>query len=186
MKLNVKSRVHERKSDAAKLRRAGEIPAIIYHKGKAGEAVSVSEAEFSSGLREMPKGRLSTTTCVLESEGKKTVKALVKDIQYHPVSYRVVHLDFEEVKDDVPVKVNVPLMIVGVIDSVGVKQGGMVRQVIRSMKVECLPKDIPESLQVDVKDMNIGDIVRLKDLNVPNTVRPLIRLDSVAVSMVKR
>lgn len=186
MKLTVKPRVHERKSDAGRLRRAGQIPAVVYHKGQKGEVISVSESDFSAGLRELPQGRLATTVCQLQGEGNKAIKALVKEVQYHPVSYKVLHLDFEELKENVTVKVNVPLVVVGVIDSVGVKLGGMVRTVIRQLKVECLPKDIPAFIEVDVSAMNIGEVKKLSSLNIPNTVRPLMNLNSVAISMVKR
>lgn len=186
MKLNVKPRTEKRKGDTARLRRAGKIPAVIYHKGEAGESIIVSSDEFSAGLRELPKGRLATTICQLDQEGKSSLKVLVKDIQYHPVSYDVLHLDFEELKDNTTVKVNVPLVISGTMDSVGVKQGGMVRQVIRQLRVECLPKDIPSEIEVDVRNMEIGNVKKLSDLSVSNEVRPLMKLESVAVTMVKR
>lgn len=184
MKLSYKPRVHEKKSDAAKLRRAGEIPAIVYNKEKtgAGEVISILSSEFATHMRHVPAGRLSTTVFTL---GDKR-RVLVKDIQYFPVDYSVMHIDFVELDDKLPVKVKVPIAIVGEADSVGLKLGGVVQVNIRSVKVECLPKDIPACFTVDVKNMNIGEALKLSELGMPNSVRPLMNLNSVAVSMVKK
>lgn len=186
MKLTVTSRVHERKSDAIRLRRNGQIPAVIYHKSKDGEAISFPAAEFTAGLRQTPSGRLSTTICHLTDDKGKERRVVVKDIQYHPVSYDVLHLDFEELHDDRPVKIKIPIVLVGELDSVGIKLGGMVRLVIRSIRVECLPKDIPAFFEVDITNMGIGEAIRIEELPIPNTVRPLMKLNSVAISMVKK
>lgn len=186
MKLAVKPRIHERKSDATRLRREGQVPAVIYHKDK-GEAISISQAEFASGIRQIVSGRLATTICHLDDgKGKAARRAIIKDIQYHPISYEVLHLDFEELQDDRPVKVKIPVALVGEMDSVGIKLGGMVRLVIRGIRVECLPENLPEFFEVDVTKMNIGDTVKIEDIKIPNNVRPLMKMNSVAVSMVKK
>lgn len=186
MKLTTQARTHERKSDVAKLRRSGAIPGIIYKTDKEGEPIAINEQEFISHLRHVPSGRLATSVFTLEDGKGKGRSAIVKDIQYHPVSYRVLHLDFEELHDKKSIKVKVPIVIEGEVDSVGVKLGGMVRLIVRNVKVQCLPKDIPHEFVVDVKNMNIGDVLRLSDLSMPNTVRPLMNPSVVVVSMVKK
>ena len=138
-------------------------------------------------MRHVAPGRLPTTVFTLDNGAGKGRRAIIKDIQYDPVSYRVIHIDFEELHDKVPVKVKVPIVIQGEMDSAGIKLGGMIpRIVIRNVKVECLPKDIPTFFVVNVKDMVVGDVLKLKELDMPKTVRPLMKMDSVAVSMVKR
>jgi large subunit ribosomal protein L25 len=186
MRLEVKNRPHGKKSAIKRLRREGYVPAVIYHKEKEGENVSVCATEFGAHLRSVVAGRLPTTIFTLSDEKSKSRKAIIKDIQYNPINYSVIHLDFEELHDNVPVKVKVPIMITGEADSVGVKLGGVVRLVIRHVKVECLPKDIPAFFEVSVKDMNLFDVIRLGDIKMPNTVRPLVDTKEVAVSMVKR
>lgn len=188
MKLSIKPRVHQRKSDATILRREGYIPAIVYHKDKNGEGepISISKNEFATHLRHVPQGRLSTTVFTLDEGKGKGRSVLVKDIQYFPVDYSVMHIDFVALDDKTPVKVNVPIVIQGEADSVGIKLGGMVRVVIRNVKVQCLPKDIPPYFVIDVKNMNMGETLRLSDLDIPKTVRPLMNMDTVAVSMVKK
>ncbi len=111
---------------------------------------------------------------------------ILKDIQYDPTNYSIIHLDFEELLDDVPVNVKVPIECTGVVDCTGVKLGGILRQVIRHLRVRCLPKDMPSFFQVDVKAMGIMDVKRLADLNIPQTVRPLADMNEVAVVIAKR
>src|SRR5262245_3553336 len=140
MKLQVKKRTAAKKGEINAIRREGNIPAVVYNRGKAGEPISVDGSEFSSYIREIIPGRLATTVFDL-SEGNATYKAILKDITYDPVSYRVIHLDFEKLTKD-PVKVKVPIEIVGAVDSVGIKLGGTPRQVIRHVEVRC-SKEIP-------------------------------------------
>lgn len=186
MKLSIQPRVHQRKSDATRLRRNAAIPAVIYHKDKEGEVISVSEVEFSTLMRSVQSGRLSTTIFTLDSGNGTARKAIIKDIQYHPVSYKVIHLDFEELHDTVPVKVKVPIVLQGEADSVGIKLGGMIRVVIRTVRVECLPPHIPKYFTVDVTNMNIGEALKLSQITMPSEVRPMMKMNSVAISMVKK
>lgn len=186
MKLQTSKRTAARKSEAKQLRRENLIPAVIYVRGKAGETITVNGAEFTSLLRKVISGRLPTTKFTLVDEAGKERKVLIKDIQYNPVNYNVIHLDFEELIPDVAVNVKVPIECVGIADCIGIKLGGFLRQVIRYMRVNCLPKDIPDVFTVDVKEMNIRASKRLKDLDIPNTLRPLVDLNEVAVAIVKR
>lgn len=185
-KLKTTNRPAERKSQVKALRREGKIPAVIYHRSKMAEAVSVDEQEFVTLLRGVQQGRLSTTKFILESADGKTRQAIIKDIQYNPVNYDVIHLDFEELVDNIPVNVKIPIDCVGVADSVGIKLGGFLRQVIRFVRVKCLPKDIPSAFQIDVKEMVLYDNKKLKDLEIPNNVKPLANLNEVVVVIAKR
>jgi large subunit ribosomal protein L25 len=185
MKLAVKQRVSEKKKDIKEIRREGNIPAIIYSSKSQPEKLIVTGAEFGAILREMKPGQLPTTTFEL-SDGKKERRAIIKDIQYHLTTYNVSHIDFEELVDDVPVCVKVPINCVGVVDCMGIKLGGFLRQVVRHVKVECLPKNIPAEFLVDVKDLGIRQSKRLKDLVMPQGVKPLESLEEVVVVIAKR
>lgn len=186
MKLQVNKRAGEKKSEIKAIRREGNIPAVVYIRGKAGEMIAVNGAEFNSLLRKVPAGHLSTTIFELSEKGTKTRKAILKDIQYDPVTYQIIHLDYEELLDDTPINVKVPIELVGTVDCVGVKLGGNLRQVMRTLQVRCLPKDIPSHFQIDVKNMGINDSKKLSDLDIPATIRPLIDLNQVAVVVGKR
>lgn len=186
MKLKTFKRSCEKKSDVNKARREGKIPAVLYRRGKPSDPILVEAEDYEAVLRSVKPGRLSTTVITLVDEEGKVKKVLVKDIQYHVTSYKVIHLDFEELLDDVQIKVNVPLECTGVVDCVGVKLGGVLRQVLRHLKVQCLPKDMPEVFQMDVKHLGLKDTFKLKEINIPSTVRPLLNLNEVAAVIAKR
>lgn len=186
MKLNVFKRELIKKSESNRIRREGNIPAVLYIRGKSTESITIDGPEFSSLLRNVQPGRLSTTVFSLKDEKGKQSRAILKEIQYHPTTYKVQHLDFEELADDVKVTLNVPIECTGVVDCVGVKLGGVLRQVIRKLRVRCLPKDIPAVFFVDVKNMGQNDKKKLADLDIPQTVRPVANLSEVAVIIAKR
>lgn len=186
LKLSIKNRLAEKKSQAKSLRREGLIPAVIYHRSKQAETVSLSEQEFITFLRSIIPGRLSTTIFTLSLEDGTTRKAILKDIQYNPVNYDVIHLDFEELIENVHVNIKVPIEFLGVADCAGIKLGGFLRQVKRHMKVNCLPQDIPSHFQIDIKDMKLYDSKKIGDLELPKTLRPLTKLSDVVVVIAKR
>ncbi len=186
MKLNIRPRSLDKKREPGRIRRAGDIPAVVYSRGSESDAIIVSGAEFGQILRSIVKGRLATTQLTLVDEKGKERKVLVKDIQYHPTTYTILHLDFEELKEGVKVKVKVPIECDGVMDCAGIKLGGVLRRVIRSIKVECLPKDIPDVFTLDVRELGIKQFKKLKDLAIPESVQPRANLEEVAVVIAKR
>lgn len=186
MKLQIQKRSGEKKSEVSKLRRAGSIPAVIYHKGQGAESISVLASDYNAAVRQVTPGRLSTTVFNLVDAGGKARKAILKEIQYHPTSYDILHMDFEELHDNVPVNVKVPIECTGVADCVGIKLGGSLRQVIRKVRVRCLPKDIPAAFTVDIRSMNVKDVRRLRDIEVGQTVKALGNPKEVAIAIVKR
>lgn len=185
MKLTVIERVGHKKSDVKEVRRKGDIPAILYSAGAECENVTISGPEFSTVLREMQPGMLPTTVFEMK-KGAKTFKAIVKDIQYHPTTYRVLHLDFQKLDDNVPVSVKVPVRCTGTGDCVGIKLGGFLRQIARHVKVECLPKDMPKEFFIDVKDLGIRQSKRLSDIALPSGVKALASPSEVIVVVAKR
>jgi len=185
MKLAVKQRVSEKKKDIKEIRREGNIPAIVYSSKSQPEKLIVDGAEFNSILRQMKPGQLPTTIFIL-SDGKKECRAIIKDIQYHLTTYNVSHIDFEELIENVPVCVKVPINCTGIVDCMGLKLGGFLRQVTRHVKVECLPKNIPTEFIVDIKDLGIRQSRRLKDIEMPSGVKPLAGPEEVVVVIAKR
>ena len=99
---------------------------------------------------------------------------------------QVLHLDFVELLDGVPVQLKVPVECSGMADCPGIKLGGFLRQVIRYVKVECQPKDIPVKFDVDVKDLGMRQTRRVNEIKMPEGVRPLTKLDEVVVVIAKR
>lgn len=184
MELEIKPR-KSAKVESKKIRRAGGIPAIIYAQGKAGTPIMVDTIAFQKALNQIVPGTLPTTIFALK-EGKKTIKAIVKDIQYHVTTYSVIHLDFVELVDNVPVAVNVPIQCTGVMDCVGIKLGGLLRQAARYLKVSAPPAKIPPFFEIDVRDMDVGAEKKLADIKIPAGVRPLADLNTLAVVIARK
>ncbi|MBS4163495.1 50S ribosomal protein L25 [Candidatus Protochlamydia amoebophila] len=186
MKLKAILRTGKSKSEINRLRREGMIPAVLYVRGKEGETLAINSAEFNSYLRRVKSGHLPTTIFTLVDEKGSERRVLVKDIQYAITTYQVMHLDFEELIDDHKINVKVPIECTGTVDCVGVKLGGVLRQVIRHARIRCLPKDMPSFFELDVQELGLKQSKRLKDINIPETVRPLIDMNEVVAVIVKR
>lgn len=183
--LSAEARTSTKKSETKQIRREGKIPAILYSVGKPNLQLTVSKDELGAILRQMKPGHLGTTVFHLKLDGKER-KAIIKDIQYKLTTYEVSHIDFEELFEDVPVNVKVPIQCIGVADCVGVKLGGFLRQIIRHIRVECLPKQIPTNFDIDVQDLGIKQSKRISDITIPSGVKPLAKVDEVVVVVSKR
>lgn len=185
MKLSVFKRTGVKKSDLSRHRLVGEIPAVLYGARRKNENIYLKEADFSAHMRELKQGRLPTTVFELHYD-KAVLKALIRDIQYHPTSYKVLHIDFGVIEHDLPVTVNVPIVIVNAAECAGVKLGGFIRQAVRSLKVSCMPQHIPSEFIVDVRNMNVADAKRLSDIELPKGVTAKAKMNEVAVVVAKR
>ncbi len=185
MKLTIEKRTSTKKSSNKKLRAEGRIPVVIYGHGQETMNASIEGIEMQKILSRLQKGSLPTTVFSLES-AEGAFKAVVKDIQYHPTTYDILHLDFERLSDDVKVRVKVPLRPVGMQNCHGIRQGGVLRPVLRHLPVECYPKDLPKEFFVDVSDLGIKQGKRLHSVEIPEAVRPLMDLNEVAVLIAKR
>ncbi len=186
MKLQTVKRAADSKSEVKRLRREGLIPAILYAKEKAGETIAINGNEFSAHLRRVKAGHLPTTIFTLVDANGQERRVLIKDIQYEITTYAVTHLDFEELVDDHKINVKVPIECIGMGDCVGIKLGGVLRQVIRHVRVRCLPKDLPSLFELDIRELGLKQSKRLSDLQIPTTVRPLVSLNEVVAVIVKR
>lgn len=173
------------KSETNKIRREGNIPAILYSKGLKGEEIVVEGGDFKKVLNRLEPGTLSAQIFTLMINGKKR-RAIVKDIQYHITTYAVLHIDFEELHEDVPVSLNIPLRCTFSAECLGVKLGGIFRQITRSLRVRCLPKDIPTHFELNVRDLGLGQAMKLEQIALPKGVKAMANLNDVAVVISRR
>ncbi len=178
MNLSAKKRTGDKTVN--QIRRAGGIPAVFYSPGDSGHPIEVNGPQFEAAMRDIKPGRLATTKFTLDIDGKK-IQAIVKDIQYNRTTYQVIHLDFEELKKDVPVRINVPIECVGQEDCVGIKLGGFSRQIIRSVRVRCLPQDIPVEFKVDIRNLKMKQALRISAIPMPKGVETLVKDEVVVV-----
>lgn len=185
MKLSVSKRCAKKKSTTNFLRAKGDIPAILYGAETDNQLLAVKGSEFNAILKKIPKGNLSTTVFILDGEGF-SVEAILKDVQYNVTNYDVIHLDFLLLNKEKKINVNVPVRFTSVADCVGIKQGGFVRQVMRSIRVRCSPKKLPKEFSLDVKDLGMRQSKRVQDVQVPDGVEILAPLNEVVVVIAKR
>lgn len=166
-------RVNERntagKGAARAERRAGLIPGVIYGEKKEPVMFSMSALDLDAQLRQ--KG---FWTRQFEIEvGKNKYHAICQDIQTHPISDRPVHIDFLRVSADAELQIEVPVMYENEAACPGIKVGGTLNAIYRTIEVVCKPKDIPETIFVDLTGLDINDVVKMGDVKFPAGVKPV-------------
>lgn len=186
MELKMYHRPADKKSQVKNARLDSLIPSVIYSAGKPGETICVEGPVFTNFLAKLKRGRLPTVQFSLVDDKGAKRRAIIKDIQYDITTYDVIHLDFQEIHDNAEVNVKVPIECTEVNECVGIKHGGVLRQVIRYVKVRCLPKDMPAYFELNVASLELKQTKRLRDLAIPQGVRALADLNEVAIVIAKR
>jgi large subunit ribosomal protein L25 len=162
-----------------RLRVAGRIPAVLYGHKSHNMALEVDPKDIFKILQ---SDTGENTIFLLAVPGKEKINVLIKEYQLEPVSHRLLHADFYEVAMDEVLEVDVPLEVIG--EAYGVKtEGGLLDIVHRELRVECLPGDIPENIEVDVTELKIGDHIRVKDLKVSDKIKILDDPETVVVAV---
>jgi large subunit ribosomal protein L25 len=148
------------RNEAGRLRRAGQIPAVLYGGKDGAEAVAVNPKELSRLLHSQSG---VNTLIALKLEGGGDARVLVREYQLDPVSHKLLHADFYRVAMDKVLRITVPIHLTG--EAKGVKaEGGIVDFVHRDVEIDVLPADIPERITVDVSELGLHDGVRVRDL----------------------
>jgi large subunit ribosomal protein L25 len=161
------------------LRRSGKIPAVLYGHKSENIALEVDPKDIFKILHSQSG---ENTLFALNVPGRDKVNCLIKEYQLEPISHDLLHADFFEVAMDETLEVDVPLVTRG--EAYGVKtEGGLIDIVHRELRVECLPGDIPEHIEVDVTDMKIGDQLRVRDLRVSEKIKLLDDEDEVVIAV---
>ena len=155
------------KGPAGRVRRQGQVPAIVY--GLGGESVSVSVP--ARELSHILAGEAGANTLItLKVDGSDQL-ALARQIQRHPVKGTLTHVDFVRVRADQTIQAEVPVQLVG--DAEGVSRGGVLEQLVHTLSVEALPRDVPTSIEYDISALEIGSSIHVSDLVVPAGVTVL-------------
>lgn len=156
------------------LRVAGKVPCVLY----GGEA----NVHFSTSERDLRKLIYTPTVYLVKLvlDGKP-YDAVMREIQFHPVSERVLHIDFYQIAEDKPVTMEVPVKTQGFAE--GVQAGGKLVQVSRKLKVKALPKDMPAEVVINVEKLGVGKSIKVKDVDLPNV--EIMNAKSVVIVQVK-
>jgi len=166
LKTNVRTTVGN--GPARRLRQTGQIPAVLYGPKTESVLLSVNKSDLDLVLK---KGRSSQIilNLVIQNNGETyTRPAMIKELQVHPVSRNYLHIDFYEIDMDRKITVGVRVVTTG--KSVGVERGGILQIIRRELEVECLPFEVPESIVIDITDLDMGDSVHVEDISLDGDV----------------
>ena len=179
MALNLEATIRE-KDKAKRLLKRKFVPAIVYGPEQENVEVQIPEAEIMSLL---DKARETTPIhlVIKEENGDVEKDVFIKSAQRHKLTGKIIHVDFYEPESGKIMHFRVPLRFVG--EAIGIKEGGIPDEVIRELDIEVLPKDLIEEIEVDVSKLNVGDSIRVSDLDIPETMKVLTDLDEVVVGV---
>ncbi|RXK17202.1 50S ribosomal protein L25/general stress protein Ctc [Macrococcus sp. DPC7161] len=145
------------RSDLRKIRNEGKIPAVVYGYGAKNTSVKVEEVDFIKVIREVGRNGVIDL-----GVGSNTIKVMVSDYQMDPIKNQITHIDFLAINMKAELTVDVTVNLVG--EAAGAKEGGVVQQPLFQLSVTAKPDDVPESIEVDVTELNIGDSILVGDL----------------------
>lgn len=173
-KLNVKIRDGKGSSSARRTRLKDQIPAVLYHSGLDAISLSVDKKELYKALK--------TGQVIFEITVKDENQfVLVKEVQYHPVYDNIMHIDFQKVKEDEKISLEVPLRVTG--EAEGVQAGGILVQIVNTITVKCKPTTIPDALIIDVTDLELNSSLFVKDIQLAADVEIITAEDLAVVSV---
>lgn len=164
--INAVSREDAGKGASRRLRHSGQVPGIIYGGKSEPKMISLQHNEL---VQHLEHEAFYSHILNLKVDGKGE-KVILKDLQRHPAKALVMHADFQRVSADTKLRTSVPIHFIGEDVAPGVKMGGAVSHYMTSVEILCLPKDLPEFINVEMTEMEIGDSVHLSELKLPEGV----------------
>jgi len=173
-KLEVDIRKEQGTSAARRTRLRGRVPAILYHSGVEATPLSMDKKALYKALK---TGQMIFEVIV----DKKPQFVLLKEVQYHPVTDEVMHIDFQKVREDEKISLEVAIRSVG--ESQGVKLGGILVQILNAVTIKCKPSEIPEFLEIDVTEMEMNTNLFVRDITLPEDVEMMTAEDIAVMSV---
>ena len=157
------------------LRKEGKVPGILYSKGSEPINLTISELSLK------PVVYTSEVHLVnLQIDDNEGVRSILKDVQFDPLTDKIIHVDFQAITVGKAIQLQIPIALLG--SAIGVKAGGKLLQSLHKFDIECLPKDIPEHLEVDISNLQVGESITVKELSYDN-IKVLNSEDTVVVSV---
>ena len=167
--LEAVSRSDTGKGASRRLRKTGMVPGIVYGAGKDPEMISVAHNEL---IQHLDHEAFYSHILNLKVDGNPQ-NVVLKDLHRHPAKPFILHLDLLRVSDNEKIKMHVPLHFLNETKAVGVKAGGQLSREITDVEISCLPKDLPEFIEVDLMNLNVGESIHLSEINLPDGVEIL-------------
>ena len=151
------------KASRSALRKEGKVPAIFYSKHHEPLPLQFSERAIH------PLVYTSKTSLItLNVEGHEELDCIIKDVQFDPVTEKIVHIDLLGLKKGEKIQIEVPVQLIG--SAIGIKEGGILQHTLHKVEIECLPVDIPEHLEIDVTELKLGQAIHVSDLKYDNFI----------------
>lgn len=155
------------KGASRRLRRQGKVPAVIYGAGRDPRNLMF---DHNKVLRQLEDPSFYSSILNVKV-GEKSRAAIVKDIQRHPSKKQIIHIDLQRIVEDEQIKMQIPIHYLGEEDAVGVKiGGGTVTKIMTELEISCLPKDLPEFLEVDISELELDQMLNVSDISLPEGV----------------
>ncbi|MEA2066204.1 MAG: 50S ribosomal protein L25 [Thermotogota bacterium] len=160
----------EKKEKAKNLIKREKIPAVVYGPGRENMDIMLDKSDVLKHLNRIAE----TTPITLKLDGNE-MHGFLKGAQRDKITDNIIHLDFYISSEGHKMEIHIPLTFVG--EPAGIEHGGIVQEIITDLPVQTLPKDIVETIEVNVEELEIGDVIRVKDLDLPEGIKPLIDED---------
>jgi large subunit ribosomal protein L25 len=177
---NIRVEVREEtgKGVARRLRRDGLLPGVVYGRTREPQPLTVDPVQLQNKLG----GNAIFDLAIINNDQETRETVMVKEVQKDPIKGKLMHIDFQHISMDEKITISVSINLQG--DAVGIKEGGVLQQLLREVEIECFPADIPEELSLSVEGLEIGNSLLVSDLEVPEEIKIKTPLDEVIVTIV--
>ena len=149
-----------------RLRREGDVPAVLYGDGKPTLSIAVNHDVLYHSLE---KEEFHSAVIIINTDGKKE-QVILRDVQRHPHKINVLHADFQRVDENKTLTMSLPIHFIGEEECAGVKTGGVISHLMNDVEVSCLPKDLPGSIELDLTHLGLNESLHLSDIKLPEGV----------------
>ena len=175
VQINVGERTHKGKSKIRALRRDGKIPGVYYYHGEENVNLEIDKKNLYHAL--------STGQHVFEVEiNGETQYVMIKSVQYHPVTDEIMHVDLMRVRRSEKMTFTIPIILQG--EAIGVQEGGVLSQILTAIDINCLPTDVPESINVDISDLELNSTISIVDItDIPDDVEIVTSVESTVATI---
>ena len=155
-----------------RLRKSGFVPGVVYGTSKDLKHIKLSHKDLLINLK---NERFNSSILDLKIGKEKKQSVLLREVQFHPWRKEVLHVDFQRVSDNKEINVNVPIHFINENKCIGVKQGGgLISHILNELEIICLPQDLPEFIEVDLENLELGNSIHISQISLPKGVRSLL------------
>ena len=168
IELKTKIRTTTGNGPARRLRMSGQIPAVVYGPKTEPVLLSVNKSDLEILFKKGGIGQVVLNLVIQKNGETLTMPAMIKELQTHPVSRNFIHIDFYEIKMDQKITAKIPVVTTGI--AKGVELGGILQIIRRELEVECLPLEVPESIEIDISDLDIGDSIHVEKIRLEGEI----------------